>query len=134
MLFVALAVLQSHRDVIIRYLAEFDEVLKYANDLSGTIDLDTTLAQAEVLFLQFRTVVEEIDKENGDASASGGELRNRRGESSAAASASASSVQQARPSRTISPDLRELLEAWTPSPTSASAAPTNHSQPSVSSV
>jgi hypothetical protein len=47
-LFVALAVLQSHRwvrgvdradgsDVIIRYLSEFDEVLKYANDLTGTV-------------------------------------------------------------------------------------------------
>lgn len=36
-LFVALGVLQSHRDVIIRYLTEFDEVLKYANDLTGTV-------------------------------------------------------------------------------------------------
>jgi len=36
-LFVALAVLQSHRDVLLRYLTEFDEVLKYANDLSGTV-------------------------------------------------------------------------------------------------
>ena len=36
-LFVAMAVLQSHRDVLIRYLTEFDEVLKYANDLSGTV-------------------------------------------------------------------------------------------------
>ena len=36
-LFVALAILQSHRDVILRYLAEFDEVLKYANNLSGTV-------------------------------------------------------------------------------------------------
>lgn len=41
-LFVALAVLQSHRDVIIRYLAEFDEVLKYANDLSGTVRAHAT--------------------------------------------------------------------------------------------
>ncbi|KAE8542753.1 hypothetical protein D1P53_000815 [Cryptococcus gattii VGV] len=36
-LFVAMAVLESHRDVIIRYLGEFDEVLKYANDLTGTV-------------------------------------------------------------------------------------------------
>jgi hypothetical protein len=27
-LFVALAVLESHRDVILRYLVEFDEILK----------------------------------------------------------------------------------------------------------
>lgn len=38
-LFVAMAVLESHRDVIIRYLGEFDEVLKYANDLTGTVRL-----------------------------------------------------------------------------------------------
>jgi hypothetical protein len=36
-IFVALAVLHSHRDVLIRYLQEFDEVLKYANDLTGTV-------------------------------------------------------------------------------------------------
>ncbi len=36
-LFIALAILHSHREVIIRYLIEFDEVLKYANDLSGTV-------------------------------------------------------------------------------------------------
>lgn len=34
-----MAVLESHREVIIRYLGEFDEVLKYANDLSGTVRL-----------------------------------------------------------------------------------------------
>ena len=39
-LFVALAILQSHRDVLIRYLTEFDEVLKYANDLSGTVSVE----------------------------------------------------------------------------------------------
>jgi hypothetical protein len=42
-LFIALAVLQSHRDVIIRYLAQFDEVLKYANDLSGTVSCKVKL-------------------------------------------------------------------------------------------
>ncbi len=56
-LFVALAILSEHRDIICRYLVEFDEVsailplddllssfltnleqvLKYANDLSGTV-------------------------------------------------------------------------------------------------
>lgn len=36
-LFIALAVLQSHRDVLLRYLAEFDEVLKYFVDVSMTV-------------------------------------------------------------------------------------------------
>ncbi|BEI80939.1 hypothetical protein CcaverHIS002_0200990 [Cutaneotrichosporon cavernicola] len=106
-LFVALAVLQSHRDVIIRYLSEFDEVLKYANDLTGTIDLDTTLAQAEVLFLSFRDIMEEIDKEGR----SDNELRQRRGSPPANASSSASSTAvERRPSaRTVSPELYSLF-------------------------
>jgi hypothetical protein len=37
--FVALAVLHSHRDVIIRYLVEFDECLKYCNQLTGTVSM-----------------------------------------------------------------------------------------------
>jgi hypothetical protein len=36
-LFIALAVLQSHRDVLLRYLADFDEVLKYFVDVSMTV-------------------------------------------------------------------------------------------------
>lgn len=48
-LFVALAVLQSHRDVIMRYLSEFDEVLKYANDLSGTVSRGVDTADIRLI-------------------------------------------------------------------------------------
>lgn len=34
-LFIALAILQSHREVIMRFLQSFDEVLKYVNELSS---------------------------------------------------------------------------------------------------
>ncbi|KAJ7098005.1 rab-GTPase-TBC domain-containing protein [Mycena belliarum] len=68
-LFVALAVLESHRDVILRYLVEFDEILKYCNELSMTIELDTTLAQAEVLFLSFAQLVADIDRRRADEQA-----------------------------------------------------------------
>ncbi|KAI0957256.1 hypothetical protein AcW1_010315 [Taiwanofungus camphoratus] len=61
-LFVALAILESHREVILRYLVEFDEILKYCNELSMTIELDTTLAQAEVLFLSFTQLVADMDR------------------------------------------------------------------------
>ncbi|WVF67871.1 hypothetical protein IAT40_002632 [Kwoniella sp. CBS 6097] len=110
-LFVALAVLQSHRDVLIRYLTEFDEVLKYANDLSGTIDLDTTLAQAEVLFLSFRSLVEEIDKENAQAGSSSNDpnsegLRHRRTASEGAAK------EEKKTKEIVSEDLRDLLICW----------------------
>ncbi|KAF8636690.1 hypothetical protein AX17_003495 [Amanita inopinata Kibby_2008] len=66
-LFVALAVLESHRDVILRYLVEFDEILKYCNELSMTIELDTTLAQAEVLFLSFAQLISDMDRKMEDA-------------------------------------------------------------------
>lgn len=106
-MFVALAVLVSHRDVILRYLVEvrqclnypvhmdtnlrlaqrvqFDEVLKYCNELSMTIELDSTLAQAEVLFLSFSQMVADIDRRQAErdaASAPGSSagLRRRRGE------------------------------------------------------
>jgi len=70
-LFVALAVLESHRDVILRYLVEFDEILKYCNELSMTIELDSTLAQAEVLFLSFSQLVADVDRRAGETRGSG---------------------------------------------------------------
>ncbi|WWD20868.1 hypothetical protein CI109_105345 [Kwoniella shandongensis] len=110
-LFVALAVLQSHRDVLMRYLTEFDEVLKYANDLSGTIDLDTTLAQAEVLFLSFRSLVEDLDKESA-ASEEGKEGLRRRKGSSAGAGEGGDEDGQKKERKVISSDLRDLLVGW----------------------
>ncbi|KAI5924740.1 GTPase-activating protein GYP7 [Camillea tinctor] len=61
-LFVALAILEKHRDVIMTHLQHFDEVLKYVNELSGTIDLESTLIRAEVLFRRFQRLIEAIDK------------------------------------------------------------------------
>ncbi|KAI0389882.1 GTPase-activating protein GYP7 [Xylariaceae sp. FL0594] len=63
-LFVALAILEKHRDVIMTHLLHFDEVLKYVNELSETIDLDSTLVRAEALFRRFQRLVEAIDKKN----------------------------------------------------------------------
>ncbi|KAI9800997.1 MAG: hypothetical protein M1825_003531 [Sarcosagium campestre] len=61
-LFIALAILEKHRDVIINHLRGFDEVLKYINELSSTIDLQSTLIRAEALFRRFQRTVETIDK------------------------------------------------------------------------
>lgn len=60
-LFVALAILDKHRDVIMDHLTQFDEILKYINDLSRTIDLEETLQRAEILYLQFERRVETVD-------------------------------------------------------------------------
>lgn len=63
-LFVALAILEKHRDVIMSHLQHFDEVLKYVNELSNTMDLDSTLIRAEALFRRFQRLVETIDKKH----------------------------------------------------------------------
>lgn len=78
--FFALAILEANRDVIVRYLREFDEVrfpsvfcyprrlfanafapeqiLKYINELSQTLDLATLISDAEVLYLTLREIVD----------------------------------------------------------------------------
>jgi len=102
-LFVALAVLESHRDVILRYLVEFDEILKYCNELSMTIELDTTLAQAEVLFLSFQQLVADMDRRRTEQNASAADgLRHRKGGATLAPDV-------ALPE--LSEELRELLVA-----------------------
>ncbi|KAF4537237.1 GTPase-activating protein gyp7 [Lasiodiplodia theobromae] len=67
-LFIALAILEKHRDVIMEHLTAFDEVLKYVNELSGTIDLQSTLIRAEALFRRFQRTVEAVDRKNKDSS------------------------------------------------------------------
>lgn len=79
-LFIALAILEKHRSVIMDHLKHFDEVLKYGksslavkitrigtngiavNELANTIDLESTLIRAEALFRRFQRTVEAIDK------------------------------------------------------------------------
>jgi len=61
-IFFALAILEAHRDVIIRYLTEFDEILKYVNELATTLEVEPLLSSAEVLYLTFRSIVEQSDR------------------------------------------------------------------------
>ncbi|KAI8336183.1 rab-GTPase-TBC domain-containing protein [Chlamydoabsidia padenii] len=60
-LFVALSILDQHRDFIIDYLKTFDEILKYINDLALTMDIQETLQRAEILFYQFKQRVNALD-------------------------------------------------------------------------
>ncbi|CAO3589540.1 unnamed protein product [Absidia cylindrospora] len=61
-LFVALSILDQHREFIMDYLKSFDEILKYINDLALTMDIQETLQRAEILFYQFKQRVEALDK------------------------------------------------------------------------
>ncbi|SCV70203.1 BQ2448_1597 [Microbotryum intermedium] len=62
-LFVALSIIEAHRDVVIRYLREFDEILKFMNELSGTLDIEAIINDAEVLHATFRQVVDACDRQ-----------------------------------------------------------------------
>ena len=61
-IFIAMAILEKHREVIIDHLKHFDEVLKYFNELSGTIDLMDSLVRAEKLFRRFESMVGVVEK------------------------------------------------------------------------
>ncbi|ETS03039.1 putative GTPase activating protein [Trichoderma reesei RUT C-30] len=104
-LFIALAILEKHRDVIMTHLKAFDEVLKYVNELSGTIDLDSTIIRAEALFRRFQRLVEAVDKRNN--------FPPPRTDSPAQPNASdkgkASTAASPKHERVITPELRKLL-------------------------
>jgi TBC1 domain family member 15 len=146
-LFIALAILEKHRSVIMDHLKYFDEVLKYStfiffffflltprrrlltplavNELSNTIDLQSTLIRAEALFRRFQRTVEAIDKKSNfpppksvrqrkplAASTSevdpapGGSSNSAAGNDATAASGTAASNKE----KIISPELRQLLK------------------------
>ncbi|KAG6002195.1 hypothetical protein E4U21_003326 [Claviceps maximensis] len=117
-LFIALAILEKHRDVIMEHLKAFDEVLKYANELSNTMDLESTLIRAEALYRKFKRLVEAVDKKQNFPAP-------RQGSSSGESSSGAAKTQaqtQTSPAnnnhkgkgteslkKVISPELRTLL-------------------------
>ncbi|PMB66280.1 GTPase-activating protein GYP7 [Beauveria bassiana] len=108
-IFVSLSILEKHRDVIMEHLQAFDEVLKYINELSGTMDLESTLIRAEALFRKFQRAVEAIDKKanfpaprQSLGSASDAPLK-----PPAAAGSKGKDAEAA--GKTITPELRKLL-------------------------
>lgn len=70
-LFMALSILENNRAIIIRYLQEFDEVLKYINELAQTLDPQPLMNQAEVLYLGFRNLVEATDRRKAERASAG---------------------------------------------------------------
>uniref|UniRef100_V5EKT2 Rab-GAP TBC domain-containing protein n=2 Tax=Kalmanozyma brasiliensis (strain GHG001) TaxID=1365824 RepID=V5EKT2_KALBG len=55
-LFCALALLELHREPIMRYLAHFDEILQYFNSLTGEFDAQIVISKAEVLAKSFHEI------------------------------------------------------------------------------
>ncbi|KAI0199379.1 GTPase-activating protein GYP7 [Astrocystis sublimbata] len=111
-LFMALAILDKHRDVIMNHLQHFDEVLKYMNELSETIDLESTLIRAEYLFRRFQRLIDAFDKKQNFPAP---RLQPKPGQSSESPKPSSAAPSQQngkapeKPAKTISPELRKLL-------------------------
>ncbi|ODV98314.1 hypothetical protein PACTADRAFT_48097 [Pachysolen tannophilus NRRL Y-2460] len=68
---ICLGLLSKHEKIIMKHLDQFDQVLKYFNDLSMMIDLDDLLVRSELLFLRFRKMVDIIDREASNKKNSG---------------------------------------------------------------
>ncbi|EAA31505.3 GTPase-activating protein GYP7 [Neurospora crassa] len=116
-LFIALAILERHRDVIMTHLKHFDEVLKYVNELSTTIDLESTLIRAEALFQRFRRLVEAIDRKDHFPGP-------RRPLSTASSSSVSAALADAEGSKSSSPPLPPRPQSGPRTASSPSAATT----------
>ncbi|KAG6039982.1 hypothetical protein E4U41_001743 [Claviceps citrina] len=101
-LFVALAILEKHRDVIMEHLQAFDEVLKYVNELSNTMDLESTLVRAEALYRKFQRLVEAIDKRQNFPAPREGSSSSSSPSSPSGGTAGAGSPRSRRPDQTSS--------------------------------
>lgn len=84
--------------------------MQYCNELSMTIELDSTLAQAEVLFLSYAQFVADIDRrraeESSQSSSTSAAIRRR---STASGDVVGKKVNITLP--TLSENMRELLKA-----------------------
>lgn len=57
-LFIALSILETHRDQVIRYLENFDEILQYYNGLAHNMDLEEVIEKAEISVKALRKLIE----------------------------------------------------------------------------
>lgn len=63
-LFFMLAILQKNSQPIIQNLNQFDQVLKYFNDLHGTMDWSDLMTRSELLFIRFKKIMEVMERKS----------------------------------------------------------------------
>lgn len=54
-IFMCVTLLMLHREVIMQQQMQFDEVLKYVNDLSGHLEVELALSTMEALISAYKT-------------------------------------------------------------------------------
>ncbi|KAJ2898795.1 GTPase activating protein [Coemansia aciculifera] len=130
-LFVALAILQRHADVIMDHLQSPEEVLKYVQDLSETIDLNDALKGAEMCFYKVRyrvQVVEQARKERnlplfiGSSPAASPNSSNNESSEASESDAEISAIPLAEQSVDVDPEVPLMSFEWEEPVVSASAS------------
>ncbi|QLQ79401.1 hypothetical protein HG537_0C00480 [Torulaspora globosa] len=61
-LFFMLAILQRNSQPIMQNLDQFDQVLKYFNDLHDTMDWSDLMTRSELLFIRFKKIMEVMER------------------------------------------------------------------------
>ncbi len=83
---------------------------QYCNELSMTIELDSTLAQAEVLFLSYSQLIADIDRREAEVPSARSRTTIRQRRAGSVSGAAGEGQQQAK-RLVVSKELRELLNA-----------------------
>ena len=111
-IFITMAILEKHREVLMEHLKHFDEVLKYFNELSGTIDLMDTLVRAEKLFRRFESMVGIVEK--GGLPSRTDAVKTQKATTASGPGRSSSTAEVVKQKSVISPELRSLLSKERP--------------------
>ncbi|CCE66325.1 hypothetical protein TPHA_0P01670 [Tetrapisispora phaffii CBS 4417] len=61
-LFFMLAILQKNNDTVVQNLTQFDQVLKFFNDINGTLDWSDLMTRSELLFIRFKKMMDLMER------------------------------------------------------------------------
>ncbi|SCW03954.1 LAFE_0H02718g1_1 [Lachancea fermentati] len=61
-LFFMLAILQKSSEPVMRNLTQFDQVLKYFNELKGSMDWSDLMIRSELLFIKFKKIMDILER------------------------------------------------------------------------
>lgn len=61
-LFFMLAILQKSSISVIQNLSQFDQILKYFNDINGTMDWNDLMTRSELLFIRFKKMMDLMER------------------------------------------------------------------------
>ncbi|EDO16221.1 hypothetical protein Kpol_1014p41 [Vanderwaltozyma polyspora DSM 70294] len=62
-LFFMLAILQKNSNAVIQNLSQFDQILKYFNDIGGKMDWNDLMTRSELLFIRFKKMMDLMERQ-----------------------------------------------------------------------